>query len=1483
MKTKLLFLAFLCSALGWGQVTIFEYTNTTATIPSGWNLTNGAGSNNIDQTTYLLVESASPKDEIVSDIYDLSAYTSATLTLNVATYGSGTNSRAKIEISYNGGTSYTEVFTTNTPTSSTYISGGSFTFVGPLTSQVRIKITHNNNPGSFKGVRLRNIKLVATGSACTPPSPTFTISPSSPICIGIDATYTTQSGNTSYVWNVPGVLNTDYSIVSGGLGTNSNTVTIKWLTGGNKTVTVGYTESGCASTTPASSTISVSNATIAPTATQTIPIGVNGNTLTVTETSTPISRVWKYGTAIGSYTTTTASTGLTYVPNFATANTYYVVCESTFACGTVTSNYVTINVNTPVITITGTPTLFTYAEGQGPSAYQTLNVSGTSLTDNITIAVPSANWELSTNTDFSAPSATITLNKNVTTHVVASTPVYVRLKAGLSQGQYEFPTDTDFVATSTNAITKTADLDGEVTAPVPFIDVKHVTATPQSIWGNGDATNTPSYLQNTLFGPITLDLTQTKQFYIENLGGAPLTINSIDILGLNPTDFFVSDFVLNSVSVSLPVVIPSNNSLYFSVTFDPTAIGDRNAIISINNNSNNIATYQFNVSGEGRNAEIGVTGNAVDIPNGNTAISATDNTFIGDANGNPANPSTVSQNFVISNSGNVALTISGITISGADASQFSVSPTTTSIAAGATGTITVTFAPTSIGIKNATINIANNDLTDGENPYTFAVQGNAVSYVTCAPDGEQTLIIQNFDNTAPIWNYTIGALSFYDFGGTSSNGFWGITTSGGGKFLANNINYSPITNNFLFLQDLQCENGDGCANTTGTGILTFDSVDISGRQNVKFSFDYDVYQFDTADDVFYELFYDGLSQGEVQFIDGLSNLTVEGTISINIPSTVNNFYFVLKIQQNGSDAAGFDNFKITYTQSSVKTWNGTAWSGDGLPPTASQKAIIDGDLTLPYTLALNGTTYDVLEACECQVNAGRTLTAGNIAGTTPATLNIQGLLANSGIVKINNNSSLVQHNNDVTNTNAAGAVFNYERKATVKRYDYVYWSSPTIDFNMSGIASHSRYYWDAQDPNANGSQGDWLPASGNMENGRGYIFRVPNSYATTSSPDNLTANFTGVPFNGIKNMEVKRGDLASANDSDWNLVGNPYPSAIDVVSTAGFLDYNTNLEGFVYVWTHGNSPFDAAYPNPFYQNYTYNYNPNDYTQINRTGNSVAPGDIKIAAGQGFFVQMKPGPPTTAPHETVTFKNSFRSKNHANNQFYRMANNAVSDDERNRLWLDLNSTQTSTRILVGYVDGATNTFDRMYDASTEVKTAEQNFYSTLNNEIFKIQGKALPFNENDVVPLGVNITATGMHNIALANADGLFTGNQNIYLEDTQLGIIHDLRVNPYNFTAPLGVNNSRFILRYTNGTLGNDDFITTSDVLISSSDVISVNAMSRTIQNVKIYNVLGQLLLDADAVNSNTFETSKLQKNNTTLLVQVTLENGAKVTKKIVF
>ena len=89
------------------------------------------------------------------------------------------------------------------------------------------------------------------------PTPNFTAAPADPECQDDNVTYTTLSGMTNYIWGVPGT-SADYSITSGGIGTGSNTVTLKWLTTGSKTVTVGYTGvNGCASASPASSTITV--------------------------------------------------------------------------------------------------------------------------------------------------------------------------------------------------------------------------------------------------------------------------------------------------------------------------------------------------------------------------------------------------------------------------------------------------------------------------------------------------------------------------------------------------------------------------------------------------------------------------------------------------------------------------------------------------------------------------------------------------------------------------------------------------------------------------------------------------------------------------------------------------------------------------------------------------------------------------------------------------------------------------------------------------------------------------------------------------------------------------------------------------------------------------------------------------------------------------------------------------------------------------
>jgi hypothetical protein len=138
----------------------------------------------------------------------------------------------------------------------------------------------------------------ATSSTATTvnslPTPSFTVQPGANACIGIDVTYTTQSSQSNYLWTVPGVLNTDYSITSGGIGTGSNTVTLKWLTTGSKTVTINYTNSnGCTAASATSSTATTVNAL--PTVTFTAQPGATacaGFDVTYTTQSSQSNYVW---------------------------------------------------------------------------------------------------------------------------------------------------------------------------------------------------------------------------------------------------------------------------------------------------------------------------------------------------------------------------------------------------------------------------------------------------------------------------------------------------------------------------------------------------------------------------------------------------------------------------------------------------------------------------------------------------------------------------------------------------------------------------------------------------------------------------------------------------------------------------------------------------------------------------------------------------------------------------------------------------------------------------------------------------------------------------------------------------------------------------------------------------------------------------------------------------------------------------------------
>ncbi|MDY0101747.1 MAG: DUF5689 domain-containing protein [Lentimicrobium sp.] len=103
---------------------------------------------------------------------------------------------------------------------------------------------------------------------------------------------------------------------------------------------------------------------------------------------------------------------------------------------------------------------FTYMEGNGPSAEQSFVVSGQNLTEGISIAA-SANYEISTVSGESFVATNLVVLPQ-TGGNVASTTVYVRLKAGLAAGSYS---GEQLLVTSADAANKVVTLNGSVTTP----------------------------------------------------------------------------------------------------------------------------------------------------------------------------------------------------------------------------------------------------------------------------------------------------------------------------------------------------------------------------------------------------------------------------------------------------------------------------------------------------------------------------------------------------------------------------------------------------------------------------------------------------------------------------------------------------------------------------------------------------------------------------------------------------------------------------------------------------------------------------------------------------------------------------------------------------------------------------------------------------------------------------------------------------------
>lgn len=546
------------------------------------------------------------------------------------------------------------------------------------------------------------------------------------------------------------------------------------------------------------------------------------------------------------------------------------------------------------------------------------------------------------------------------------------------------------------------------------------------------------------------------------------------------------------------------------------------------------------------------------------------------------------------------------------------------------------------------------------------------------------------------------------------------------------------------------------------------------------------------------------------------------------------------------------------------TWNGTVWS-NGVP---SKKKLVA--ISGNYNTATNGS----FSCCSLIVNGGNTLT---IAANNYVEISNDLTVNATGTLNVLHNGSLVMTNNAGVVTNNGTTSIN-KTSASFDRYDYTFWSSPVTAPTISGVLSgwnqNAIYKLNAanfRDDN-NDSRDDngdaWIftPQTEAMTPGRGY---AAMANIAGVFPRQASVVFNGKVNNGIITIPVNLSlDNTKSND-DFNLIGNPYPSA---VNANDFITANAGvISGTLYFWTHvGNMTGGQYSPNDFAY---YNLSGGTATAATGTGNTSQPTGL-IASGQGFQVDA-------SVNGNVVFDNSMRNASYANSNFYRNGTGSV--EERDRIWLNLSNDEgVFSQVLTGFFPEATPGVDYGYDGQYTKTNTPATFYSLLDGEKYKIQGRGI-FDVNDDILLGFQSNFEKAYTISIDAIEGVLNG-QNVYLEDRLLNVIHDLKVSDYVFSTLAGEFNNRFVLRFTTNTLGNDAFEATGNSVVVYADKnIMVSSKTLPIKEVIVYDVLGKQIEKKDNVNGNTTELTNVRPTQNALIVKVTLKNGSVITKKVIY
>jgi hypothetical protein len=496
--------------------------------------------------------------------------------------------------------------------------------------------------------------------------------------------------------------------------------------------------------------------------------------------------------------------------------------------------------------------------------------------------------------------------------------------------------------------------------------------------------------------------------------------------------------------------------------------------------------------------------------------------------------------------------------------------------------------------------------------------------------------------------------------------------------------------------------------------------------------------------------------------------------------------------------------------------------------------------------------------------------------------------------------------------------------------DYVYWSSPltsNITFNdpfnritnlfPPAMSTYERifnsfnqnYYdgWDTQIGTSGGagSDGDddnidqWHRLNATERNllmvpGQGYI-----GYGETTD---YNLNFRGQANNGVVNVPVYRNDSSYGDNS--NLIGNPYPSPIDLNR---LFEVNKDLiDPVAFMW--GRTPFDGlyTYPNPtvygptsFSEDNYLIYNPTMLLLGNWANNNI-PFNVDgiLATCQSFFIRTRKLNRTTLlpiiPLDNtgqvdnqlagnLVFNNSMRSTSSLNT----FARGGNKDDNGNKLWINLtNESKLKTAQLgIAFLENGNDDFDSNEDVQA-FSGRNLNFYTKQKDKDVLINALS-KFNKQKTISLGiVNLLNEKKLSISIDKKTGELKNND-IYLYDNVTSKIFNLTNATYSFETNDKIIENRFTLLFHNKIeteINNEDL---NKIIIFSKDgLVTVNSLTeKLIQAVYVSdlytpNVGGIEIAKNENINNKMFS-FKVDSKYKILNIKVLLNDGTVVNKKI--